>query len=398
MDDNSNMCIAITVGGGPCSRIKTKGNQVCGTHLRYVKQRGMRLAEYNWLLATRGLQAKRIRDSRFRNRAEYNVRMRTHWAEFDRRIEALMVIHRAQVLVDGIRVDDQLAIDLGNKTIKDELGFYLRTRGLPEDRADARALGIFVPPEVEPFVEPDVLPEEEEIFLDEVPGGVPGGVVWYDHNNQVVFVQAHIADAVRHEGGPAGGAVGGGELAAFVRDAQNVHTRPMVKQTTDMIEKILTVEVPEDYQWATGSLRTPGEIMMTCKISHEAGWQLMSQYAQKTSIYGLGDGIYGKTLDAVWQYILKSPEKESMCAVLKQEMQDNIGMCAQGNLTRVCNILAGFMDGVGSLESVSEQLGRRFGAIAEHPDPEERIKMGADVLRELNVPEKEWPAWLEPLE
>jgi hypothetical protein len=87
-----------------------------------------------------------------------------------------------------------------------------------------------------------------------------------------------------------------------------------------------------------------------------------------------------------------------MCAVLKQEMQDNIGMCAQGNLTRVCNILAGFMDGVGSLESVSEQLGRRFGVIAEHPDPEERIKMGADVLRELNVPEKEWPAWLEPLE
>jgi hypothetical protein len=189
-----------------------------------------------------------------------------------------------------------------------------------------------------------------------------------------------------------------GELAVFVNDKQNVHTSAAVKQTKEIVERIRKIPVPEDYRWhATESSKTPFEIGMECKLSQRAAWQMISQYAQDTAIYDIEAGIYGKVLDSVWQYVKNSPDKADLCVIIKSEMEDNIGMCAQGNLSRICNILAGILEGVGSQESLSERLGRLFGPLLEIDDHRDRIARGINILSENHVPVDEWPAWMDPL-
>jgi hypothetical protein len=124
---------------------------------------------------------------------------------------------------------------------------------------------------------------------------------------------------------------------------------------------------------------------------------MISQYAQDTAIYDIEPGIYGKVLDGVWQFTKTSPEKESLCKVIKQEMEDNVGMCAQGNLSRICNVLAGYMEGVGSQESITEILGRLLPPLMSIEDATERMDAARKILADNKLPREEWYEWLDPL-
>lgn len=187
-------------------------------------------------------------------------------------------------------------------------------------------------------------------------------------------------------------------LVDFANDPQNVHTSEMVEQTKKIIECVRKIPVPEGYAWdRIVASKTPFEIGLECKLSQKAAWQMISQYAQDVAIYDIEAGIYGKVLDSVWQFIKNAPEKVELCNVLRQEMEDNIGMCAQGNLSRVCNILSGYLEGVGSVESLSERLGRLFPPLLEVENLEERITRAVEILRENSAPRDQWESWLESL-
>lgn len=188
------------------------------------------------------------------------------------------------------------------------------------------------------------------------------------------------------------------ELARFVNDNQNVHTTVAVNQTKDIVERLLKIPVPEEYRWNMDICsKTPGDIITQCKLTPKATWQMSSKYCQNEEIYGLGLGIYGKVLDAVWQYTLNSPNKNDICIALKQEMEDNIGMCAQGNLSRLCNILAGHMEGIIAQESPVSIVGRKLPKLMEIEDINERIKQAYTHLIESGMPEADWDTWLKVL-
>ena len=187
-------------------------------------------------------------------------------------------------------------------------------------------------------------------------------------------------------------------LGAFARDPQNIHTTVMVEQTKKIVETVLTIPVPEGYRWNTSECsKTPGEIIGECKLTTRAAWEMIARYCQAETIYDMIPGIYGKVLDSVWQFIKNSEDKEPLCKTIRQEMEDNIGMCAQGNLTRLCNILAGYMDGIGSMESKSEMLGREMAKIAELPHLADKIAQAQKVLRASGLDPKQWIDWLEPM-
>lgn len=190
----------------------------------------------------------------------------------------------------------------------------------------------------------------------------------------------------------------GRELVDFVRDKQNVHRKATVDQTTEIVKRVLKIPVPDEYRWNTSTLsKTPGEIIVSCKLTPVAGAAMMDKYSKDDDVYELGDGIYGKVLDSVWQYISKSDDKERLCAILRTELQDNVGMCAQGNLSRLCNTLAGYIDGMNTQESVSERLGREFPKLFEIEDETQRIAAGKNILNEVQLPTEEWDAWLDAL-
>jgi hypothetical protein len=92
--------------------------------------------------------------------------------------------------------------------------------------------------------------------------------------------------------------------------------------------------------------KTIVEITAECKLTPKAAWQFSSKYYSAETIYEMEEGIFGKLMDAVWQHVKASPESNSLKMIVKEELEMNIGMCAQGNLTRVTNILAGILDGI----------------------------------------------------
>lgn len=184
-------------------------------------------------------------------------------------------------------------------------------------------------------------------------------------------------------------------LGDFVQDKQNVHLTVTVKQTIDIVNRVLKIPVPPEYRWNTETLsKTPGEIIVCCKLTPQAGAVMTDKYSRDDDVYELGNGIYGKVLDSVWQYISKSDDKEHMCAILKQELQDNIGMCAQGNLSRLCNALAGYMEGIGEIESPAEKLGRLIPELMKIEDEKVRIEKVKELLENVSLPRDEWDNWL----
>jgi hypothetical protein len=188
------------------------------------------------------------------------------------------------------------------------------------------------------------------------------------------------------------------EEAEFVRDNQNIHRTSTVEMVKKTINEVLKIQVPDEYCWkADECSKTPGDIIVKCKLSSKAAWQMTAKYCQDEDIYDLGRGIYGKVLDCVWQFILNSEHKEDLYKILKQEMEDNIGMCAQGNLSRLCNILSGYMDKIGNQESPSEILQRQLPKLMEIDNPQERVNAALKVFNEVKLPMDEWPTWLKPL-
>jgi hypothetical protein len=228
---------------------------------------------------------------------------------------------------------------------------------------------------------------------------VNGGVNHLEAARQIVRERAAVVGVAAQQAPPPLGLQARERpLAAFAADPQNVHTTAAVQQTKDIVAKIRETVVPEGYRWhATISSRTPFEIGLECNLSQKAAWQMISQYAQDTSIYDIEVGIYGKVLDCVWQYVKASSDKEDLCRIIKRELEDNIGMCAQGNLSRICNVLAGYMEGIGSQESLSERLGRLLPPLMELEDVTERIRQALVILRDNHVPVGEWDSWMDPL-
>ena len=140
-------------------------------------------------------------------------------------------------------------------------------------------------------------------------------------------------------------------LADIAADNQNIHTTEVVKKFKDMVELIRKIDVPEDYRWnMTKVSKTMSEIIAECELTPQAAWQFSSKYCADDSIYEMESGIFGKLMDSVWQHVKTSPESASLKEIVKEELEMNIGMCAQGNLTRVANILVGILDGLNPQE------------------------------------------------
>lgn len=188
------------------------------------------------------------------------------------------------------------------------------------------------------------------------------------------------------------------ELQAFVTDNQNVHRAATVNMVTETIEKVLKIEVPKSFQWNMRVMsKTPGAVITHCKLTVPAGMAMMEKYSKADDIYELGKGIYGRVLDCVWQFISKSDDKECLCAILRAELQDNVGMCMQGNLSRLCNVLSGYIEDIQISETPTERLGRELPKLMELADESERLRRARIILRELKLPVAEWAPWTDAL-
>ncbi len=187
------------------------------------------------------------------------------------------------------------------------------------------------------------------------------------------------------------------ELAEFAADRQNVHTSRIVHGTKKTIGAILN-HCPN--AGANANKRVFTDIIMCCPFTVRALLTFTDRYWHiHEDIYEMGPGIYAKVTNAIWDFACKSSYKDDICTIFASELDDSVGMCAQGALSRLCNVLSGYMDGIGDQRSTKEIVGDLFFALSNNTSIGlySKLQDGAKILIDNDIPKEEWLAWLDTL-
>jgi len=194
-----------------------------------------------------------------------------------------------------------------------------------------------------------------------------------------------------------------GELEAFTRDGQNVHTRFVTEQTNSALSILLNAEVPPEQNTLKESHMCFMEhialdrITTTLEMIGAVDRDAKRWYRVKTCRQH-DDYLYKRVIDGLWSKIKTSKYRRELEIRLWQEMVDSVGMCCDGHITRLANVLCGFDDAFTPELSPAEQLQNRMAVIA---GMETGIILQAaeamKALTEFNVPREQWEPWIDAL-
>jgi hypothetical protein len=175
----------------------------------------------------------------------------------------------------------------------------------------------------------------------------------------------------------------------FGNDSQNVHRTSTVSYIKQIFDTLMTIEVPANQ-------KTLGLVLTNCNLSDAATMQAVRFYTEKANIYEI-DKAYTRALDAVVAYVEKHPERTELYERVTQELTDNVGMCSQGNLSRICNILSGYIDGIAPPVSKHEMMQNKISAIAMDSEGN-KVERAKAYMREIGIPEANWGPWIDAIE
>ena len=178
------------------------------------------------------------------------------------------------------------------------------------------------------------------------------------------------------------------ELQQFAEDLQNVHRKVVTDNTNDQTEKLLAVTVPSEQNTLTEIQKLFGRSRKVMSdVEHWYGLTMCRKEA---------DCLYKRTLDGLWAMIKTSEHKEELCKRLKEELAESVGMCCEGHLSRLCNVLVGFDDAFTTVVSKSEILQQKMAEIAALEVTVRTKKMRAKkILQELAIPVPQHADWLD---
>jgi len=178
-----------------------------------------------------------------------------------------------------------------------------------------------------------------------------------------------------------------GEMGRLAYDGQNVHTRVVNEVVNSGLEVLLDVRDPVngfDGFWSNFPVTKENRAM------HRD----MKKWYDTESCRSESDWLYRKTLDGLWTLIGRSPFRDELMVRLIQEAEESIGMCCDGHIARLCNVMVGFDDAFKPPVSVAEILGARMAAIADLDlSVEAKVIEAWKVFEELHIDfeaRKEW--------
>jgi hypothetical protein len=182
------------------------------------------------------------------------------------------------------------------------------------------------------------------------------------------------------------------DLRKFSQDKENVHTKKIVDITLERAKEMI-----ELYKKKKGSEDAYFNLISDHKLSDKAKENMSNFYFSSDSIYNLQTHSFKLVLEGLWIYIESKTNKikEEMKERLRQELEDNIGTCAQGNLSRLANVL-NFYDA----KSVEYEapLPDIMSQISKEKNVSIRKNKALEVLKKRNVPKEDFDAWMEAIE
>lgn len=191
-------------------------------------------------------------------------------------------------------------------------------------------------------------------------------------------------------------------LQALAQDQQNVHTREVSQQTNDSTKKLLEVVVPisqkteQTMMLAWYTLPNPPAHHKILRAAVDVNkWFIADTCRQQ------GDRLYKHILRGLVAYIsqVQNPElKTELWSRTWEECNESVGMCCEGHISRLCNVLVGFDDAFKPPVAFSEILQNKMAAIAGMDvSISEKIEQATTFFNEYAVPMDQRQAWLEAI-
>lgn len=188
---------------------------------------------------------------------------------------------------------------------------------------------------------------------------------------------------------------GGINLAAFATDNQNIHRSSVQSATHKMVlaimkrpktdEDVALVEICEDF-------RTPQIVHWNNDHTRDRTIQEFERDYNELEAFSVK---YAIVIDHVWAFIRPHEHRKELTIRLAQEMWEGRGMCSNGKMARLMNVIQGFDDTL-EMEAPRELFHDKFAKLTAIPHAE-RAAAAAAIFDEFNIPEVERNDWLEPL-
>ena len=195
-------------------------------------------------------------------------------------------------------------------------------------------------------------------------------------------------------------------LQALARDTQNVHTREVAEQTNESTDKLLDFY---EKNCKNRRYRAPDWFAAKWLPEKYGSWdnvvrivEDMQRWYQTHTCRTNNDWLYKKCLDALYAMIKKTEDEEARKELYKrafEECSESVGMCCEGHISRLCNVMVGFDENFKPPVPIGELLQNAIAKIAQsEADANDKIAEATKVFNELKVPEAERLVWLEALE
>ena len=190
-------------------------------------------------------------------------------------------------------------------------------------------------------------------------------------------------------------------LAAFALDRQNVHTRETSETTNKGLRILLEVPVADPANIYAVIVDTYARMPFANMIASmsRADMNVLHDVVKwyNTSLCHVPDDfLYKRTLDALWVRIQASEHKTELKKRLWEEWTESVGMCCDGHITRLVNVLVGFDPEFLPPVSAGELLQQRMATLAGlEIETEEKVLRANAIFDELGTPAEERTAWIE---
>jgi hypothetical protein len=183
-------------------------------------------------------------------------------------------------------------------------------------------------------------------------------------------------------------------LRAFATDAQSIH-RSSVQNATQRAIHTLLSRPPHDGDAITE---------ITSAFEHPTLIRWANEESRNIAIHELTNDYmltvafsvpYADVLDRVWAYISPHTNYSDLCLRLAQEVCEGRGMCSNGKMARLVNVLQGY-DNTLEAEMPKELFQERMAALSKAPR-DTRAAAAAELFAEFNIPVDQQGSWLEAL-
>ena len=192
-----------------------------------------------------------------------------------------------------------------------------------------------------------------------------------------------------------------GNLQVIAMDRQNVHTRAVSQQTNKGLEVLLALQKQRNR-----TMRAPEWFASKWLLRSYGPWQAVSrtvtdimQWYNTNTCRASGDQLYRHTLDGLYLRISSHSSEEVKTELYKrtfEECFESIGLCCDGHISRLCNVLVGFDDAFEPPVPFGEILQNKMAALFALDIPtEEKLAQAIAFFNEYAVSEEERAPWLE---